>query len=72
MHNANQLTDFLLHFCCTNYLALEKRSEWKDLKGANKEHVEEHRWPPVSYLKELATYEKAIGKSSEAEKCAIM
>eukprot|EP01102_Stenamoeba_stenopodia_P004108 TRINITY_DN1428_c0_g1_i1.p1 TRINITY_DN1428_c0_g1~~TRINITY_DN1428_c0_g1_i1.p1 ORF type:complete len:703 (+),score=172.21 TRINITY_DN1428_c0_g1_i1:118-2226(+) len=71
-HNANQLTDFLLHFCCTNYLALEKRSEWKDLKGSNKEHIEEHRWPPVSYLKELATYEKAVGKTSEAEKCSIM
>jgi len=59
----------LLHFCCTNYVELEKKPEWKDLKRANKDYIEQNRWPPVSYLKELATYEKT---SSEAEKCAVM
>jgi len=67
--NANQLAEFCLHFLSVNYGPMSKRKEWKTLEGENKNYVEEHQWPPVSYLKELETYEKAIGKG---EKCNIM
>lgn len=40
------------------------------LTGSNKEHVEEHRWPPLSYLEEVKQYEKEMEKMGE--KCSIM
>ena len=40
------------------------------LTGSNKDHVEEHRWPPLSYLEEVEVYEKELEKVGE--KCSIM
>jgi len=67
--NANQLAEFCLHFLSVNYGPMKKRLEWKKLEGQNMSFVEEHQWPPVSYLKELEVYEKATSKE---EKCRIM
>ena len=69
---ANQLAAFCLHFISVNYGPMSKRSEWANLEGENLKYVEEHRWPPLSYLKEVEAYEKAIQKSGEDPKCAIM
>jgi len=67
--NANQLAGFCLHFISTNFQPFKKRSEFKRLDGENLKHVEDHQWPPVSYLKALEDYEKLVGKS---DKCSIM
>jgi len=63
-HNAKQLYDFCLHFVSTNFQLMKKRKEFSQLNGENLSYVEEHQWPPVSYFKELESYEKSIGKGS--------
>lgn len=52
---------------------MSKRKEFKKLEGKNKAYVEEHQWPPVSYLKDLEAYEKATGKhsSNDSNNCII-
>jgi len=42
---------------------MKKRKEFADLGDENIRYVEEHQWPPISYLKDLEVYEKAIGKT---------
>jgi len=69
-HNAPQLAAFCLHFISTNYQPMKKRKEFADIKDDNLKYVEEHQWPPESYLKALEEYEKAIGGKSE--NCSIM
>ncbi|VDI62241.1 Hypothetical predicted protein [Mytilus galloprovincialis] len=69
-YNANQLAGWCLHFISSNYIAFEKRQDFSKLKGENKDHVEEHRWPPLSYLKEVEVYESDMKK--RGEKCRIM
>jgi len=68
-HNANQLAQFCLHFISSNFQPMKKRKEFVELVGDNLKHVEEHQWPPISYLKELEEYEKATGKS---DNCCVM
>lgn len=70
IYNAEQLSNWCLHFISSNYIAFEKRKEFSLLTGSNKEHVEEHRWPPLSYLEEVKQYEKEMEKMGE--KCSIM
>lgn len=57
-HNARQLDAFLKHFIATNYGPMKKRDDFDLLQGDNLKHIEANQWPPVSYLKELAEYEK--------------
>uniref|UniRef100_A0A8W8N4J3 BTB domain-containing protein n=1 Tax=Magallana gigas TaxID=29159 RepID=A0A8W8N4J3_MAGGI len=68
--NAEQLSKWCLHFISTNYIAFKKRKEFSLLTGRNKKHVEEHRWPPLSYLQDVKRYEKEIKK--KGEKCSIL
>ncbi|KAK3749892.1 hypothetical protein QZH41_005808 [Actinostola sp. cb2023] len=56
-HNANQLSDWCLHFIATNYSVFESSSVFSLLQDGNKQYVEEHRWPPLSYLRELEQYQ---------------
>ncbi|XP_067686809.1 rho-related protein racA-like [Haliotis asinina] len=70
LHNASQLSKWCLHFISTNYIAFSKRSEFVMLKGVNKAHVEENRWPPLAYLEEVKAYEKMVAK--QARKCSVM
>eukprot|EP01129_Flabellula_baltica_P013675 TRINITY_DN639_c0_g1_i1.p1 TRINITY_DN639_c0_g1~~TRINITY_DN639_c0_g1_i1.p1 ORF type:complete len:692 (-),score=158.54 TRINITY_DN639_c0_g1_i1:21-2096(-) len=69
--NAKQLEAFCLHFISNNYEPMSKRPEWAMLEGENLEYIEEHRWPPVSYLEELETYEKAM-KGDHEKQCSVM
>jgi len=55
---ANQLAQFCLHFIASNYGPMSARKEWELLKGDNKKYVEEKKWPPDSYFKQVAEYEK--------------
>lgn len=70
-YNANQLADWSLFFISSNYIAFEKRAEFPQLTGENRKHVEENRWPPVSYLEELEQYNKKYGSKSN-EQCVVM
>ena len=71
-HNAVQLSDWCLHFISSNYIAFKNRKEFSLLTGDNKEHVEEHRWPPVAYLKEIEEYEQKYGDKKDKDGCRIM
>jgi len=71
-HNAPQLAAFCSHFIYSNYQLMIKRPEWKSIEGENRKFMDEHQWPPVSYLKELEIYEKATGGKSDDKQCAIM
>ncbi|KAM3909948.1 rho-related BTB domain-containing protein 2-like isoform 1-T1 [Leptodactylus fuscus] len=57
-HNAKQLTDWCLHYICTNYNAVCRKfpREMKYMSPDNKSHFERCRWPPVWYLKEEDRY----------------
>jgi GTPase SAR1 family protein len=78
-HNAIQLSQFCLHFICTNYQPMKKRPEFSLLQGENLEHVEKNQWPPLSYWKELAEYENSVGIKDgvskdigKSGKCSVM
>jgi len=68
-HNADQLAQFCLHFISTNFQPMKKRPEFSLLGPENTAYVEEHQWPPVSYLKAVEEYEKLTGKGTN---CIIM
>ncbi|RUS83699.1 hypothetical protein EGW08_008547 [Elysia chlorotica] len=68
--NAKQLADFCRHFISTNYDAFSRRKEFSALESSDRKHVQKHRWPPVSYLKELEAFEKEVNKTGE--ECAVM
>jgi len=70
--NARQLAAFCLHFVSANYQPMSKRDDFKKLEGENLRYVEEHQWPPKSYLKELAAYEKATKGDPNADRCVCM
>ncbi|XP_067686081.1 rho-related protein racA-like [Haliotis asinina] len=70
LHNASQLSKWCLHFISSNYIAFSERSEFTLLKGDNKAHVEENRWPPLAYLEEVEEYEKKVAKLGGT--CSVM
>jgi Rho family protein len=74
IHNACQLSEWCLHFISTNFTVFTRRPEFKLLQGDNLLYVEEHQWPPVSYLKEIEEYEKMITNMQKKKegKCCIM
>ncbi|XP_052256047.1 rho-related protein racA-like [Dreissena polymorpha] len=70
--NAAQLEKWCLFFISSNYLAFEKRPEFPLLKGENRKHVDENRWPPVSYLKEIEEYDRKYGSNAGNNGCSVM
>ena len=72
-NSASQLADFCLHFISSNYGPMQKREEWKNLSKANLKYIEEHKWPPQSYLDDIANYERAVAEAGgQDDKCSIM
>ncbi|GFR84194.1 rho-related protein racA-like [Elysia marginata] len=63
--NAKQLTTFCLHFISTNYDAFSKRKEFPNLEPEDRKYLEEHRWPPLSYMIEVEEFEKELAKRGE-------
>ncbi len=61
-----------MHFITSNYLPFKKRKEFSLLVDENLKHVEEHQWPPVSYLEAAKVYEKEMQAYHKTEKCSIM
>ena len=78
MHNACQLSDWCLHFISTNFTAFTRQSKFNLLQDDNLLYVEEHQWPPVSYLKEVEEYEEIMvdlqmkKKEEKGRKCCIV
>ena len=52
-------------------MPFQQRPEFPQLKGDNKKHFEENRWPPLSYLAEVEEYEKKYANKN-GDKCSIM
>jgi len=71
-YSANQLAAFLQHFICTNYEMMSKRSEFKLLTGENLRYIEEHQWPPVSYLKAADEYERQLELRKNSQSNSLM
>ena len=81
LHNADQLSGFLLHFVASNFLAFEKTEEFKKLTGDNLSYVKEHRWPPLSYITAMEEWKEKYGeentnpsatKNSTSSNCVVM
>ncbi|KAK3769161.1 hypothetical protein RRG08_014024 [Elysia crispata] len=73
MYNAKQLTTFCLHFISTNYDAFSRRQEFRNLEPKDREHVDEHRWPPLAYLKAVEEFEKELEKRGQnTDTCVVM
>ncbi|XP_065901308.1 rho-related protein racA-like isoform X2 [Dysidea avara] len=64
LYNADQLSGFLLHFISSNYLAFESTEQFQRLTGDNLSYVQEHRWPPLSYIKSMEEWREKFGKKS--------
>lgn len=72
-HNANQLSDFCMHFLYTNYKLMKRRPEWENLNDDNKKYLKDHQWPPKDYWKQVKEYEAAMAKfTSEKGSCNVM
>ena len=69
VHNAPQLSAWCLYFMTTNYNKLCEMypKEFKQINVTALKSIEEHRWPPVWYLKEQDAYRKA-SRELEIEK----
>jgi len=68
--SADQLAGFCFHFISSNFQPMKRRPEFENLGPENLAYVTEHQWPPISYLKELEDYERAIGKTDS--NCSMM
>ncbi|XP_033625044.1 rho-related protein racA-like [Asterias rubens] len=70
LYNSKQLAAWCLHFVASNFIAFQKKSEFKALEGENLEYVNEQRWPPVSYLQALEEHKVKYGKK-EDKSCKV-
>ncbi|XP_043600862.1 rho-related BTB domain-containing protein 1 isoform X1 [Bombus pyrosoma] len=64
LHNADQLADWCMNHLCVNYNKLCKMSprSVRLLHPENQEYLNEHRWPPVWYLKDYDYYQKCLAE----------
>ncbi|XP_034949938.1 rho-related BTB domain-containing protein 1 [Chelonus insularis] len=70
LHNADQLADWCMNHLCVNYNKLCKMSprSVKLLHPENQEYLNEHRWPPVWYLKDYDYYQKCLAEQNKENK----
>ncbi|XP_074100160.1 rho-related BTB domain containing isoform X1 [Cotesia typhae] len=70
LHNANQLADWCMNHLCVNYNKLCKMSprSVRLLHPDNQEYLNEHRWPPVWYLKDYDYYQKCLAELDKENK----
>mmetsp|Transcript_4259 Transcript_4259/g.6706 ORF Transcript_4259/g.6706 Transcript_4259/m.6706 type:complete len:1197 (-) Transcript_4259:91-3681(-) len=68
-HNAHQLVGFCRHFIASVFHPMSKRAEFKNLCKEDLDHVTANQWPPISYLKEVEKYERAVAAQKN---CSIM
>jgi hypothetical protein len=72
--DAQQLVAFMNHFCCTNFGPVSQRADFAKLSAANKKHITENQWPPLSYLQQVEDYKKAVAKFEKGgdSSCLVM
>ncbi|XP_033341610.1 rho-related BTB domain containing isoform X1 [Megalopta genalis] len=70
LHNADQLADWCMNHLCVNYNKLCKMSprSVRLLHPENQEYLNEHRWPPVWYLKDYDYYQKCLAERDRESK----
>ncbi|KAL0129667.1 hypothetical protein PUN28_001734 [Cardiocondyla obscurior] len=70
LHNADQLADWCMNHLCVNYNKLCKMSprSVRLLHPENQEYLNEHRWPPVWYLKDYDYYQKCLAEQVRENK----
>ncbi|XP_036149562.1 rho-related BTB domain-containing protein 1 isoform X3 [Monomorium pharaonis] len=70
LHNADQLADWCMNHLCVNYNKLCKMSprSVRLLHPENQEYLNEHRWPPVWYLKDYDYYQKCLAEQIRENK----
>ena len=73
-HNAKQLVGWCLHFISTNYSVFETKGDIQRLDENHATYVIDHRWPPVSYIREKDYQKKYSGgaPNESGMKCMIM
>ncbi|XP_063239432.1 rho-related BTB domain-containing protein 2 isoform X2 [Bacillus rossius redtenbacheri] len=73
LHNADQLADWCMNHLCTNYNKLCKMSPklLRALHPENQEYLNEHRWPPVWYLKDFDYYQKCVQEREREDKPSL-
>ncbi|XP_067032114.1 rho-related protein racA-like isoform X2 [Acropora muricata] len=71
-HNAKQLSGWCLHFIATNFSVFENCEEFHLVQGENRDYIDEHRWPPLSYIKAQEEYEMKVKSDRDQSKCSIM
>lgn len=57
----------MLHFVASNYVAFEDSEHFSLLEGENLAFVQEHRWPPLSYYRQMEEYQEKYGDLMEGE-----
>ena len=67
LHNADQLSDFLLHFVARNFEAFEKTEQFQKLTGENLSFVKSHQWQSFSYSN-AKNYEESAKNGEESAK----
>lgn len=69
LHNANNLAEWCIHHITTNYNDVCRKSKMiKFMSPANRNILEQRRWPPVWYIKDYDNYERACKKKALQEK----
>ena len=73
LHNADQLSVFLLHFIATNFITFEENNELKKLTEENLSYVHELHGPPAYYINAVKQWkEKYTVKYSSRKNCVLM
>ena len=74
LHNADQLSTFLLHFIAINVITFEENDELQKLSGENLSYVQAHQWQPAaSYINAVKRWkEKHTVKYSSSKNCVVM
>ena len=71
LHNANQLSGFLLNVVASNFETFEKMKEIQKLTGENLSYVNEHRWPPLSLADAMEEWKEEYGVENN-RRCSVM
>ncbi|CAG0879065.1 unnamed protein product [Darwinula stevensoni] len=70
MHNADQLTDWILSYLTTHYneACRECQKLLRNLHPENQAYLNKQRWPPVWYLKDYDAYDRSLTDRMREEK----
>lgn len=64
MHNADQLSSYLLRVMAVNFQALKETEEFQKLTVENAAYVRKHGWPPLSYRNALIIWNKIYNNTA--------